>query len=179
MDALNMATSLIWFYPIWLYRATLYPVSTAILNQFDGKVLTYQLKSGEINQYMVQKLGSLFRKFQNHSPSKGRSEQASSSSCTRAQNATCPSAKVAVPTIRRVAGPFHAPGRGSRQLSRLVVVFTQWDTFTRMVASSLDAGQILAFNNWPSVHPMSMSWHDIGCNEGKLLKASIWHRGQA
>ena len=38
----------------------------------------------------------------------------------------------------------------------------------------LDAGQILAFNSWPSVHPMSMGWNDIGCIEGQLLKARIW-----
>ena len=42
------------------------------------------------------------------------------------------------------------------------------------LAPSIDAGQILAFNSWPSVHPMSKSWNDIGCTKGQLLKRRIW-----
>ena len=42
--------------------------------------------------------------------------------------------------------------------------------------SGVEPGQILAFNSWPSVHPMSVSWNDIGCTEGQLLEARIWPR---
>ena len=40
--------------------------------------------------------------------------------------------------------------------------------------SGVDAGQIIAFNSWPSVHPMSFQLMDIGCTKGQQLKARIW-----